>query len=204
MALLDYVEASNLLRKYGIRSIESRYVTDAEDAKEFSKGRKIVLKLLSQKALHKSKAGLVKVDLKEDAEIEEAFRQLAGKGRKLRPYKIIAQRMAESGIEAIFGGRKDDQFGNLILLGLGGVYAEAFRDVAVRICPITRYDARQMVGQLRSRDIITNNGESEDMVVELLMKISKMLEENRIKELDLNPIIIRKGGYDVVDIRMIW
>lgn len=203
--LVEYFKAKSILDKYGISSVESKYVDSAESAVSFSNGRKIVLKVLSSKALHKSKEGLVKTSLSGRNEIASAFNELKAKAErlKLKPYRIIAQAMAENGIEIIIGGREDAQFGKVILLGLGGIYVEAFGDVSMRVCPINRYDAMEMISELKSRKIITYNGASLKMLIELLMAVSKMLSNEDIRELDLNPVIIRMQGYDAVDLRML-
>ena len=201
---LEYFKAKGLLDKHGISSIESRYVGSAEEAVEFASNKPIVLKVISDKALHKSKAGLVMTSLADNDGIEKAYSELGKKARSLAPYKIIAQKMARQGIEIILGGREDPQFGKLVLLGLGGIYVEAFKDFALRVCPITRYDAQDMIQQLKSRNIITYNGKAEALLEELLIKTSRLLEDSAdIKELDLNPVIVREDGYDVVDIRVL-
>lgn len=204
MALLEYFEAKKLLDKQGIKSIESRYVTSASDAVKFAKDSRIVLKLISGKALHKSKAGLVKLNLSGDKEIKSAYEDLIKKGKQLTPYKIIAQKMASGGIEIIVGGRTDPQFGKLILLGLGGIYVEVFKDFALRVCPITKSDAEDMIDQLKSKDIVTYKGRNRKLLVQILLDASKMLYESKdIAELDLNPIMLREDSYDVVDIRVL-
>jgi len=201
---MEYFKAKGILDKYGIRSIDSKYVSSADQAVGFSGGKAIVLKVISGKALHKSRAGLVKVSLTTKDEIRRAYAELERKAKALKPYKIIAQRMAGKGIEIILGGREDPQFGKLILVGLGGIYVEVFRDFALRVCPISRYDAREMIQQLRSRGVITYNGKAERMLEDLLIKVSKLLVGSpEIKELDLNPAIITEKGYEVVDIRVL-
>ncbi len=202
-SLFDYDKAKVLLNKYGIKSIESRYVNNAEDAIRFSKGDDIVLKVLSQKAIHKSKSGLVKLGLKEDQEIRKSYNELSRKASKLKPYKIIAQKMVKNGIEIIIGGSVDVQFGKMVLLGLGGIYVETFRDFAVRLCPINKQDALSMISQLRSKKIIAPDKKSEDMIANLLLKASKMFYNSDFSELDLNPIMLHDGTYDAVDIRLL-
>lgn len=204
MPLLDYMQAKRLLDRYGIRSIDGEYVGSAAEAVKFSGGRGIVLKLISDKALHKSKAGLVKLALREKEEITAAFNDLVRKGAKLRPYKILAQRMSEGGIEIIMGGNVDKQFGRMLLVGLGGVYVETFKDVELRLCPINKEDARGMLADLKSSKVVTYNGAATEMLASLLVKVSRLLVENGdVSELDLNPVIVREGSYDVVDIRII-
>lgn len=204
MVLVDYLEARNLLSKYGINSVQSKYVSTAQEAVKFSAGEKIVLKGISDKALHKTKAGLVKLNLSSSADITNAFNQITRDAKKFAPYKILAQKMTKSGIETIIGGRTDPQFGKLILIGLGGIYVEVFRDFALRVCPLRKYDAEQMLEQLKSKSVITYQGKGEKMLIDLLLKTSKLLSENdAIKEIDLNPVIVHENGYDVVDIRIL-
>jgi acyl-CoA synthetase (NDP forming) len=201
---MEYFKAKKILDKYGIRSIDSAYVDSFEEAVGFSAGKPIVLKVISDKELHKSKAGLVKTGLAGRESISKAYTELKKKAEHIKPYKIIAQKMAENGIEIILGGRDDPQFGKLVLIGLGGIYVEAFRDFAIRVCPISRYDAREMIAQLRSGGVISYKGKSEKMLEDMLLKVSSLLVDNQdIKELDLNPAIIRETSYDVVDIRVL-
>lgn len=202
--LVDYYKARSLLDKYKIRSIRSGYVSTEKEAVKFWNGKSpIVLKVLSDKALHKSKSGLVQLDLHDEMEIKKAYNLLSKKAAKLRPYKIIAQEMASKGTEIIIGGNIDQQFGKMILLGLGGIYVETFKDFALRLCPITKYDALTMIDQLRSKQVIAPDDKSKEMIVSLLLKVSDMFVKNDFKELDLNPIILHDGTYDAVDLRIL-
>jgi acyl-CoA synthetase (NDP forming) len=204
MQMLDYMIGKKLLDKYKINSVESKYVESAEGAVKFSGGERIVLKLISNKAIHKSREGLVKLSLKEPDEISAAYKDLEKKGKKYAPFKVLAQKMAAGGVEVIIGGNTDKQFGKMLLVGFGGIYVEIFKDVQLRLCPITRNDALDMISGLKSRKVMTFDGEAENQLVDLLLKVSKMLVENeKISELDLNPVILRKDSYDVVDIRII-
>lgn len=191
--LFDYDKAQRLLNRYKIRSIESRYVSSPEAAIKFADNDPIVLKALTNKALHKTKSGLVVLNLSTDKEIRNAFNALSKKAARFKPYKILAQRMVKDGIEIILGGNTDPQFGKMVLLGLGGIYVETFKDFALRTCPITRYDARSMLEQLKSRKIIAPDEKSSKMLEELLLKVSRMFAASEMKELDLNPIILHDG-----------
>lgn len=204
---MDYMEAYKLLEAYGINTVRSRYVGNADDAVRFAGGKAIVMKAVSGKALHKSKSGLVALDLSTGAEIRGAFSGMERKARKFAPYRMLAQQMvpfSQDNVEIIIGGREDAQFGKLVLLGLGGVYVEAFKDFSLRICPITEEDADAMIDELRSKSIIAKTDAGRRMVRGLLLKASKMLVGNpRIKELDINPVILHGGGYNAVDIRIL-
>jgi len=203
MELLDYTKAHALLTKYAIRSVESKYVTSAKDAVAFSRGKPIVMKVISQKALHKSKNKLVALNLISPKEIESNYNELKKRAQQFRPYKILAQQMVKNGLEIIIGGKIDQQFGKMILIGLGGIYVETFKDFALRVCPITRHDAESMLQQLKSRSIIAPNAQAASNIMDLILKVSKMYEENNIQELDLNPVILHDNTYDAVDLRII-
>jgi len=202
-ALMDYMEAFRLLNKYGIRSVESTYVSNADDAVKFAGKNSIVLKVLSQKALHKSRNGLVELDLNGRESIEEAFGRLEKKAQQFKPYKILAQKMAGKGIELLVGGKIDPQFGKLVLIGLGGIYVETFKDFALRVCPIKSSDAESMIDQLKSRNVVAPDSVTRNMIVKLLVNASRMFYENDISELDLNPVIVHDGTYDAVDLRLL-
>ncbi len=204
MPLLDYMQAKKLLARYGIGSIDSKYISSADDAVKFANGSKIVMKLISGKAIHKSREGLVKLGLESSEEISAAYNYLAKRGKKLRPFKVLAQKMASDGIEIIIGGNTDKQFGKMLLVGLGGIYVETFHDVQLRLCPITRKDALNMLSELKSGKVITYSGKATERIVALLLNVSRMLATNpKISELDLNPVIVRPDSYDVVDIRIL-
>ncbi len=197
------MKAHALLKQYNIRNVESKYVQSAKEAVSFSNGEPIVLKVLSQKALHKSKNRLVELNVSGAKEIANSYNQLSRRAKLFRPYKILAQKMVKNGIEIIIGGSIDPQFGKMILLGLGGIYVESFKDFALRICPITEYDAESMLNQLKSKPIIAPNEKSADQIKSLLLKVSQMFIENEITELDLNPVILHDDTYDAVDLRLI-
>lgn len=202
--LLEYMKAYYMLRRHGIRALDAKYVSSAADAIDFSSGKPIVLKAISEKALHKSKNGLVKLNLSTERDIRSAYADLESKARNLKPYKILAQRMVTNGLEIIVGGNTDPQFGKMVLLGLGGIYVETFKDFALRVCPITRYDAASMISQLRSHAIVAPDPATEKMIADLLLDVSNMLtKEHGISELDLNPVILHDGTYDAVDLRVI-
>lgn len=203
MELTDYMKAHALLKRYNIRNVESKYVATAADAISFSKGEPIVLKVLSQKALHKTKNKLVELNLSTSKEITNSFNQLSKRAMQFKPYKIIAQKMVPKGVEIIIGGSIDPQFGKMVLIGLGGIYVETFKDFALRLCPITKYDAQSMLQQLKSRSIVAPDEKTANQIKELLLKVSQLFLASEISELDLNPVIIHDGTYDAVDLRLI-
>ena len=204
--LMDYMKAKALLNDYSIRSVDSTYVNSAQEAINFSKKKPIVLKVLTQKALHKSKSGLVELNLKDDVSISNAYHKLVKKSLGYKPYKILAQHMVDyksDNIEIIIGGRNDPQFGQLVLIGLGGIYVETFKDFTLRVCPINKKDAFSMIDELKSGHIIAKDKKNRDMIAEILTNVSKLMINNKINELDLNPLILHDNTYSAVDLRLL-
>ena len=195
------MSAQRIAKTYGIRTVRSAYVENAEAAKRFAGNSRIVLKAIPNVPAHKSKSGLVAVGIDVHG-IEGAFRNISARAKKYGAYKMLAQEMV-SGTEIILGGKNDSQFGKMVLIGLGGIYVEAFKDFALRLCPVSKHDALDMIDQLRSSAVVAPDAKSRSRIADLIVKVSKMYSNSRIDELDLNPVILHDGTYDAVDLRMI-
>ncbi len=195
------MRAQKIAKAYGIRTVRSAYVKSAEDAKRFAGSSRIVLKAIPNVPTHKSKSGLVAVGIEVNS-IGGAFRRISTKAKKYGAYKMLAQELV-SGTEIILGGKNDAQFGKMVLIGLGGIYVEAFKDFALRLCPVSKHDALDMLDQLRSSAVVAPDAKSRSRLADLIVKVSKMYSGICIKELDLNPVILHDGTYDAVDLRMI-
>jgi hypothetical protein len=144
----------------------------------------------------------VLLDIENEAMLVKAFQRI-----DTGPYLI--QRMAPSGCEMIIGGRNDPEFGPVILCGLGGIFVEVYKDVAVRVAPINEEMARQMIEELKGAATLKGfRGRATYDVegfVRALVNISRLLTEHQeIKSLDINPFILFTEGRDgiVVDARL--
>ncbi len=160
----------------------------------------VVLKAISQKIIHKTEAGAVKIcKTKDEAKI--AFKAL----QKLEGY-VLVQKFIE-GQMTIIGIKADPTFGQVIMFGLGGIMVEIFKDVSFRVCPITQSDARKMIKELKSYEILKGvRGQKPinfKLLEDVLVKTSQLAMKENIKELDMNPFIINgKQGF-AVDVRII-
>ncbi len=208
-------EVAELLGCYGIRTVETIPAqTEAEAGLAAAKiGFPVVVKLASATIVHKTDVGGVKIDLKSAAELKKAFRniraQLTRLGRREEMEGVIVQRMVTGGVEAIVGVTQDPSFGPLILFGLGGIYAELLRDVAVRLHPLTDLDARELVSSIKMAQLFSGfrGAPPSDIasVEGLLLRLSALVEDvAEIAELDFNPVkVMPQGeGYWVVDARV--
>ena len=116
--------------------------------------------------------------------------------------------MEEKGVEIIIGLVQDLTFGLSIMCGIGGIYTELYKDVTFRVVPIDRYDAEQMIEEIKGKQLLEgfrNIPADKKLVVDLLLKVSKIgqeLDEN-IDQMDLNPIFVYGDDLCVVDAKLI-
>lgn len=116
--------------------------------------------------------------------------------------------MAKEGIEVIIGTKMDDQFGPIIMYGLGGILVEVLKDVSLSVLPISWAAASKMVEETKSHPILKGFRGSapsdERAVIGLLVKCSEIIEAYpEIQEMDLNPVIVHEKGLTIVDVRII-
>jgi acyl-CoA synthetase (NDP forming) len=210
---LTEFESRQVLEKYKIRLVRSSLVKNEEEAVTAAKkiGYPVVLKIVSPDIIHKTDAGGIAVDIKDEQELLKAFGQInknvKKKFRKARIHGFLVQKMIKDGQQVIVGGKRDSQFGQTIMFGLGGIFTEVFEDVSFRVCPVNRADAEEMIKEIKGYKILKSyrgkayyiNG-----LVEMILKASKMLEENKkIRELDINPVIVSSKEAVAVDARIV-
>jgi acetyltransferase len=210
---LDAEETRRLLEAYGFPVVPGRVVADAAQAIAAAQelGYPVVLKAASPALLHKSDVGGVRVDLRHADEVGQAFRDLTRRlGRRDPALRVLVQRMVR-GREVILGVTRDPQFGPLVMFGLGGVFVEVLRDVAVRIHPLTDVDASSMVRSIRGFALLAGHrgepGVDVELIEETLLRLSQLVGdlEDDLAELDLNPLIVneRREESFVVDARVL-
>ena len=116
--------------------------------------------------------------------------------------------MLQEGLEIIIGTKVDDQFGPVIMFGIGGVLVEVLKDVVFRVLPISRRSARHMVDEIHSARLLDGFRGSpprdRKAIVELLLTVSEISEAYpEIEELDLNPVLVYDRGLSIADARII-
>jgi len=211
---LTELEAREVLIHYGIPTVRGQVIKTMEEAKEFIKetGYPVVLKVLSPQIIHKTEVGGVILNIKNEKELYEAYNQLIRNIKKNAPKAAIEgffiQEMLTSDREVIIGGKYDSTFGQTIAFGLGGVFVEVFEDISFRVVPITQEDAIDMIKEIKAFKILKGYRGQKPVdfkaLVDILLKTSKMLEENpEIKELDINPLFALLDRAVAVDARII-
>ncbi len=212
-ALLE-AEAKQLLRLHGA-AVTSDALATTEDAAAdaaAAMGGKVVLKISSPDILHKSDAKGVQLNLSGKDQVKKAFREII---RNAKAYKadariegVLISPMVGKGIEVIIGTKIDDQFGPVIMYGLGGVMVEILKDVSFRVLPISRRSAQRMIAETKSHPILDGaRGDKpydKKALVNLLLVCSEIIEAYpQIQEMDLNPVIIHHEGLSIVDARIL-
>ena len=214
-------EAKDIMKAYGIPIPPYDTAVSADEAVEKSAaiGYPVVLKILSKDVLHKSDASGVKINLKNDDEVREAFGEIMENAKKYGEKKgidvdlsrgVFISDFADMGTEVIVGVTRDPQFGHALMFGLGGIFVEVLKDVTFRLIPFTEMDAREMVGEIKAAKILEGvRGQAPrdvEALIEVMLCVSKMVSENpEISELDCNTTILyEKGkGVLVVDARIL-
>jgi 3-hydroxypropionyl-CoA synthetase (ADP-forming) len=205
--------AKQVLTEYGVMVPKYALVKSAEDAE--SEGRKVgfpvVAKIVSPDILHKTEVKGVKVGLRNEAAVKEAFNDIYGRLSKEYSVKgVLLERMAApGGIELIVGLQNDPQFGPVIMAGIGGIYTEVFKDVAFRVLPITKEDAISMIDELKGNKILRGfrgmPPVNLDLLAGALVRIGKFGTEMApyYESIDFNPIIFYENEYLVVDAKIL-
>ena len=207
-------EAKRLFQLHGAPVSDDKLAATAEEAAEIASkidGR-VALKIVSKNILHKSDAGGVRLNLSTKEEVKKAFRRIIHNAKAYNPdaeiHGIMVSPMAKPGIEIIIGTKIDDQFGPIIMFGLGGIMVEVLKDVSFRVLPISPRSARHMMEDIRSTPILNgirgNPPYDKSAIRKLLLLCSEMVEAYPdISEMDLNPVIVYEKGLCVVDARVI-
>lgn len=207
MATLSEIDSKRLLERYGVPLVEDRLVQDAEEAVVAARalGYPVVLKLCGDTIAHKTERGLVRLRLTGDDAVRQAAGELLDAATEEDgDVALLVAPMLSATRELIAGISHDEQFGPTVLLGLGGVLAEALGDVIVRLVPITELDAHDMLDGLRTQDLLgAFRGEppvDREALVRLLLALSTAAQqEPTLRSADLNPILIVQGEPIAVD-----
>ncbi len=205
-------QAKQILESYGIRVPPYALVKSEEEAVREAKriGFPLVMKVVSPEILHKTDVGGVKVGIKSEQEVIDTFRsmydRLAG---KYDVKGILLEKMVPQGIELIVGLQYDEQFGPVIMVGLGGIFTEIYRDVSFRMLPISKQDALDMLNELNGKKVLEgfrgSKPVNKDMLAEALVSIGKLGIDMAAyyDSVDFNPIVVYPDDYAVVDAKMI-
>jgi succinyl-CoA synthetase beta subunit len=195
-----------LLDLFGVPAVRSVLASDAETAVAALRelGGPVAVKVVAAGVLHKARAGGVVLNVATEAQLRAtitSFRDRFGDAVQ----GVLLQPMAEPGRELIIGVDSDETFGPLVLFGLGGTDTDLIADRAARLTPLTGRDAGRMVRGLRSSKALFSGDHAlpTEQLVDVLTRVSHLAETiPELTELDLNPIVVRQDGCQVLDARV--
>jgi acetyl coenzyme A synthetase (ADP forming)-like protein len=204
-------EVADLLSCYGLRMVDQKFVTTADEVAETARdlGGPVALKVVSPNILHKTEVGGVILGLRNPEKARgaarEMFEKLSSQGAS--PTGFIVQRMTRPGVEMILGVIQDRQFGPVVACGAGGTQVELLRDVAVRLTPISRTEVSEMIRELKTFPLLDGFRGARKLDVpaleDALLRLSALVDDlPEIVELDCNPFIVTEQGGEVVDARV--
>jgi acetyltransferase len=202
--VLDEFEAKKWLKAMNLKVVREVAVKSPEEALRAAKklGYPIVLKGIVEGQVHKTESGLVKLNLQNADQLKSAYRKMLR--LKTRPQSFLVQPMLKGDLELIAGVVRDLQFGPAVMLGLGGVQAEVYKDVAFRLPPLNQKEVFSMVSDLRGQALLKGHRGSKPVNMESLanwlIRLGWLaLKVEKIQEIDVNPLLIVEGEPVAVD-----
>jgi acetyltransferase len=207
-------QAQEVLRAYNLPTPETIMARSSDEAAAAAEkiGFPVVLKIASPQISHKSDVGGVKVGLADAEAVRNAFFDITARAQRLQPEAYIAgclvQSMAPKGCkEIIIGFKRDDQFGPLLMFGLGGIYVEILKDIAFRLAPLGRDDAKTIIREIKSYMLLKGvRGEPPvnfKAIEDILLTMSELaLDFPEIYEAEFNPVLVNAEKAIVADVRI--
>jgi acyl-CoA synthetase (NDP forming) len=212
--ILTEIESKGLLGQAGINVVPTRLAASRSEAAVISRqlGLPVALKIASPDIVHKSDAGGVRLGLETPEQVEQAYddilRDIRQKYPQARINGISVQEMARPGIEVIIGIKRDAQFGPVLMFGLGGIWVEILQDISLRVTPITRRDAGEMIKEIKGYRMLTGYRDQPPADIskleDMLLAVSDFVGQYpMVSELDLNPVLANRDGAIAVDARVV-
>jgi len=198
-------ESKQLLAAYGIPVTREILVADRKDlANAINEiGFPLVMKGSSSSITHKTEKGLIRVDIRNEKEAVTAFEEIMGKMNSERE-GVLVQEMVKGQRELVVGLTRDPQFGPCVMFGLGGIFTEILKDISFRVAPLEKQDALDMMQEIKGHKILkaVRGMEPVDMdtLAQILINVGRIgLENEAIKEIDINPLILSGARPVAVD-----
>jgi acetyl-CoA synthetase (ADP-forming) len=202
---LSEYESKLVLASYGLPVTDEELAKTPEELLEATAkiGYPLVIKACSADIAHKTEKGLIRVDVRNDEEAIAAFDEIVasmnGAGQA-----VLVQQLIKGQRELVIGLTRDPQFGPCVMFGLGGIFTEILEDTVFRVAPLEKFDALDMMQEIKARKILDAvrglEAVDRDLLADMLIAVGRIGIENKIiKEIDINPVIISGGKPVAVD-----
>ena len=205
--MLSEHEARHVLKTYGIGYGAGILLERAEDTAKLSIDGPAVLKVQSPEIPHKTDAGAIALNIQGKQALKAAFEMITTKARAFAPdahiQGVSVQPMAADGVDVILGIHRDDSFGPMLMLGLGGIHVEVLKDVIFAPVPIQADEARRLIRRLKAAPILDGQRGAApadvDALIDVIVRLSQFAADfaGEIDEIDLNPIRVHPQGEGV-------
>jgi len=193
-------ECFRLLEAYGLRTAKWSVVSTVSEASSAAEriGFPVVMKISTDSPTHKTELGGVRVNV-QPGDVTRVFAELT----KISGRVLVQEQLP--GVEVFLGGIDDPVFGKAVVVGLGGIYVELFRSVSYGLCPVEYEEAERMVRSSKVEALLKarNRNYSVDAVIDSIVKISKLMVDLDVEQLDINPLIVNQNGAYAVDARIV-
>ena len=203
--LTEY-ESKQVLALYNLPVTREELVSSPEDLLKAADqiGYPLVIKGCSAEMAHKTEKGLIRVDVRNDEEATTAFREISAAMNGASDGAVLVQQLVKGKRELVVGLIRDAQFGPCVMFGLGGIFTEILKDTVFRVAPLEKQDALEMMQEIKACKILEAirgmAAADKNMLAEMLMTVGRIgIENDRIKEIDINPVIISGGKPVAVD-----
>ena len=196
--VLSEHESKQVLKAYGIPVTNEKEVHNDPELREALAeiGFPLVMKASAPNLTHKTERGLVHVDIRNEQEAAAAFSKIMDEieGEKAR---VLIQEMIKGSRELVAGLTRDPQFGPCVMFGLGGLFAEILQDISFRVAPVEKSEALDMIHEIKGRKILESvrgmPAADLDRLADILIRLGDIgIEQQQIKDIDINPIILSK------------
>ncbi len=212
--LLPEELTEELFQLYDLPTPDQAVARSSDEAAEFALriGYPVIAKVSSPDILHKTDIGGVRTNLRNEKDVRKAYEDILKNCAKEMPTAgirgVLIQQFLPIGNEFIIGGIRDENFGPLVMVGLGGIYTELFRDTRFSLAPFTMNRAYDMLSSLKSWKLLTGMRGNAALDIESLAKavvqISVMMNDcPKISEIDLNPVLVGKDRIVVADAKVV-
>jgi len=202
---LSEYESKLFLAEYGINVTKEKIARSEEEAVAAASeiGYPVVLKGSGEELTHKTELDIIALNMRDEKDVREAYRRLTSTP-KANVKEVLVQQMVKGDRELVVGLTRDAQFGPCVMFGLGGIFTEILEDVAFRVAPLTNWDAMDMMKDFRAHKILDAfRGQppvDREVLSNILIAIGKIgLEQERVREIDINPLKILDGKPIAVD-----
>ena len=204
----------NFLQKHGIPIVPGTLASNTEEAVEAARsyGFPVALKIQALGIQHKSDAGGVLLNVSKEEDVREGFdkimRSAATQSKAIEG--ILVSPMRPAGIELLVGILHDPLWGQVLAVGLGGIWAEVFHDTSVRVLPIAQNEIRRMLFELRGAPLLQGSrGQAPvniEKLVDIIFRITRIAQglEEYLEALEINPLLLHRESIEALDVLMTW